>query len=312
MRSNHRRLVRRATAGPRTVGALLVMLLAGAALLTACSAQATTGGVSSAGGDAAAGAKAAAGADWSHVLQVVANLKADPPGKPVVILLGGSAARESTIGDNSWRAQIEAGKGPATAAYNLGSSNRTLAQNVAIVQALPKVPAILYIGINVGVFTSAQKTATISLPKPITPLPPYRQHRYSQSRILSAARKKTLLDEWLVKRYPVFKKNYASNLKTLDKLLVACKQRGLHPVLFELPLNTAIIGHALDAPVARYTSGCRALARKHGVPWVSFVSTAPLPNADFYDLWHLVEPGRIVWQKLLSAKTAEFLEKYGL
>ena len=56
------------------------------------------------------------------------------------------------------------------------------------------------------------------------------------------------------------------------------------------------------------------LAKKHGVPWVSFVSAARarLQNADFYDLWHLVEPGRVVWQKLLSEKTVTLLEKYGL
>ena len=47
------------------------------------------------------------------------------------------------------------------------------------------------------------------------------------------------------------------------------------------------------------------------MPWVSFVSAAKLPNRDFYDLWHLVEPGRTVWQGLLSAKTAALLKAYG-
>ena len=64
--------------------------------------------------------------------------------------------------------------------------------------------------------------------------------------------------------------------------------------------------------MARFTTSCRALARKRGVPWVSFVSAARLPNADFYDLWHLVEPGRTVWQRLLSAKTVALLEEYGM
>ena len=43
---------------------------------------------------------------------------------------------------------------------------------------------------------------------------------------------------------------------------------------------------------------------------MSFVSAAKLPNRDFYDLWHLVEPGRTVWQGLLSAKTAALLKAY--
>ena len=36
-----------------------------------------------------------------------------------------------------------------------------------------------------------------------------------------------------------------------------------------------------------------------------------LPDRAFYDLWHLVEPGRTVWQNLLSAKTAALLKTYG-
>jgi hypothetical protein len=304
--------------GRRRVAAALTWAacLLAAALLGACSAQATTSTTAAAGvtpGASAPTTDAGGGNDWAHVLQVVANLKAQPPAEPVVVLFGGSAARESTISDSSWRAQIESGGGPATAAYNLGSRNRTLAQNVAIVKALPEAPTLVYIGINVGAFTSAQKTATISLPAPVTPLPAYEQHSYSQSKILSVAKKQALLHGWLADRYPAFSRNYASSLKTLERLIVACKDRGMHPVLLELPRDTAIIGHALDAPVARYTSGCRALAKKQGVPWVGdFVSKSRLPDSAFYDLWHLVEPGRTAWQRLLSAKTVDLLKKYGM
>ena len=44
---------------------------------------------------------------------------------------------------------------------------------------------------------------------------------------------------------------------------------------------------------------------------MSFVSAAKLHNGDFYDLWHLIKPGRAKWQPLLAAKTAALLEKYG-
>ena len=292
-------------------------LLVVAALLGACSAQATTGGVpATAGAPASASMSAASGdaggaGDWAHVLQVVANLKAQPPATPVVCLLGGSSARESTIDDADWSDQVKQLGGPSVAAYNLGSRNRTLAQDVALIRALPEMPGIVYIGVNVGLFTAPPSHPTLDLPQPTASLPPYRQHQYSQSKVLSVAKKKALLREWLTKRYPVFKDNYSSNLKTLEQLLVACQDRGLSPVLLELPRNAAIVGRALDAPVARYTFGCRALAKKHDVPWVSFVSAARLPNADFYDLWHLVEPGRTVWQRLLSAKTVDLFKEYG-
>ena len=318
IRSHHRSTKSAAYARIAAALAWTACLLVVAALLGACSAQATTGGVPATDGApvsasvSATSADAGGGNDWAHVLQVVANLKAQPPAEPVVVLFGGSAARESTISDSSWRSQIKAKGGGATIAYNLASRNRTLAQNVALVQALPKVPTIVYIGINLGVFTSAQKTATISLPKPVTPLPPYKQHSYSQSKILSVAKKKALLRDWLAKRYPVFKRNYATSAGVLEKLVKVCRQSGMRPVLFELPRNTAIIGHQLDAPVSRYRKTCQALAKKYDIPYVSFVAQAKLPNSSFYDLWHLVEPGRTVWQGLLSTKTVELLKKYDM
>ena len=82
-------------------------------------------------------------------------------------------------------------------------------------------------------------------------------------------------------------------------------------MLFELPRDTAVIGSSLSAPTTRFRDKCRALATKYEIPWVSLVKAARLPNSGFYDLWHLVEPGRTVWQGLLSARTAALLEQYG-
>ncbi len=334
MAASHRRTISRseqsgartgARVSSRAATALLFVLVLVAALAAACSAQATSdadgsvspaasgtpGGGSSGALSAGADAKATDGADWAHTLQVIAGLQAAPPAEPVVVLLGGSAARESTIDDGSWRAQIEAKGGPATAAYNLGSRNRTLAQNVALVKALPAVPTIVYIGVNLGSFTSAQKTATISLPEPVATLPPYRQHVYSRSHILTTANKRMLVEAWRFDRYPVFKRNFATSAAVLEKLVRVCQARGMKPVLFELPRNTAVIGSKLNTPTTRYRDTCKALGKKYDVPYVSFVAAAKLPNSSFYDLWHLVEPGRKVWQNLLSAKTAALLKQYG-
>ena len=299
---------RRAAALAAAAG--LVLLLAA---LPACAAQA--GNAAASGGADAAGAKAAQrgapGDDWKHVLQVVANLRADPPSEPLVLLLGGSAARESTVGDASWAAQIRSGGGPAAAAYNLGSRNRTLAQDVALVKALPAGSGLIFIGINVGRFTSPPSSPTLALPEPVASLPPYAQHQYTQSNVKTTAKKKALVTEWMSKRYPAFKANYATSFKTLGALVRACKSKGYTPVLLELPRDTAVIGKALDAPVGRFTADCKALALQEGVPWVSFVAQARLRDGDFYDLWHLVEPGREVWQGLLSKETVRLLEQYG-
>ena len=304
--------------------ALLVALVIAAAAAAACSAQATTGsGPLSTGSSAATsgasgtatGAKGGSKSDWSRVLAALAYMRADSPTKPVVVLIGGSAARESTISDESWRSQIVGKGGPDTLAWNMGSGNRTMAQNVAVVKKLPKgAHAIVFIGINLGAFTSSQKTAKITLPSPAPTSVPLRQpHSYGvdTTGILSAAKKKALLQNWLATRYPVFKRNFANSAAVLETLIKTCQARGYKPVLFELPRNTQIIGGSLKAPTTKFRDKCKALASKYKIPWVSQVSAAKLPSTDFYDLWHLVEPGRTVWQDLLSAKTAALLTKYG-
>jgi hypothetical protein len=315
--------------------ALVAALMLAAAAAAACSARATAESASpapSAGrtlsADAAeaaseadgasgsgAGARGASGTDWGRVLAALAWMQADTPTAPVVVLLGGSAARESTISDRSWRDQIVARGGPETLAWNMGSGNRTMALNVAIVRALPRdAEAIIYIGVNLGSFTSTQKTASITLPSPAPTSSPSLQqpHRYSTATgILSTAKKKALVQAWRANRYPVFTRSFSTSAAVLETLVRVCQARGYKPVLFELPRNTAVIGSSLSAPTTRFRDKCRALAAQYRIPWVSFVRAAGLPNQDFYDLWHLVEPGRTVWQDLLSAKTAALLRQYG-
>ena len=304
-----------------TVGLLVALVLAAAAAV-ACSAQATAGSgpvgtgssvATSAG--TATGARAASGDDWSRVLAALAYMQANASTQPVVVLLGGSAARESTISDASWREQIVAKGGPSTLAWNMGSRNRTMAQNVAVVKALPEgVEALVYIGINLGSFTSAQKTASITLPSPAPTSSPSLQqpHQYStKTGVLSPAKKHAALQKWLSERYPVFKRNFSTSAAVLEKLIKTCQARGYKPVLFELPRNTQIIGSSLNAPTTKFRAKCKALAARYKIPWVSLVAKAGIPNPSFYDLWHLVEPGRVKWQALLSARTAALLKQYG-
>jgi hypothetical protein len=310
----------RGVAGTARLAPLAVCLVIVAAVLGACSAPATSSAASALGATASAGAsgsptaqgKAAAGVnDWTHVLEVLSMLSQAPPKDPVVVLLGGSAARESTIKDagaGSWAAAVAADGGPAVATFNLGSRNRTLAQDAQIVKYLPK-GALVFIGINIGRFTEPQSSPRIVLPTSPA-LSPYKQHQYSLSNRLSDARKKLMLQQWLTTRYPEFKKHFKLNAALLTTLVETCKARGLHPVLLDLPRNTDMIGKALDKPVSRMTAACKSVAAAENVPWVSFVAQAHVPNASFYDLWHLVQPGRVTWQKLLSARTTELLKTY--
>ena len=252
------------------------------------------------------------GSDWYHALEVVAAVNETPPEVPLVLLVGGSCARECNVSDASWAAQVDRRGGPQVVTYNIGSRNQTFYEDVALVKGLPRVPTIVFIGVNLGRFTSPYTTKVV----PLTPHPEkaarHGQHHYGKARILSLSRKKALVRDWLKRRYPVFKARNAYNLRQLDRLIRACKRRGFRPVLLDLPRNRVVIRDSFYRPVQRYHQGCRALARKHSVPFVNFVGKARLANRDFFDLAHLVEPGRVKYQRLLSDTTVRMIKRYDM
>jgi hypothetical protein len=251
-------------------------------------------------------------ADWQHARQVVADLKASPPQVPLVVMFGTSTTRESTITDASWSKAIGRAAGTTVKAYNLGSTNQTFTQDRALVGHLPEVPTVVFIGIDVVRFVAAPSAAAVTLPSP-RPVPAsYDQHRYSVRRILSAAKKRVLVRDWVKRRYRVFLKNYRHNLGELRLLIEECRARGLYPVLIEAPRNTAAIKSAFNKAVRKYRTSCRALAARHGIPYIDFLSACRFRNRDFYDVWHAVEPGRRKWQPRLSAHIVRLLRRYGM
>jgi len=261
--------------------------------------------------------------DWRHCAQILADLQAAPPtDKPLVILLGGSAARECTVSDADWQSQVASraaltGKFAApmdVTIYNLGSKHRTFALDLAMISTLPKdVPTILYIGINLGEFCSPSSSTAFTLPPAVVQPPSYNQHIYSIfKRVESPAAKRAYVKYWMALRWPGFRAQFPTNLAKLEAVLKACKGTQLHPVLLDLPRDMPAIGHAFDAPIDLYHLRCARLARKYGVPWINFIAAAHFVNGDFFDIFHTVEPGRVKYQGLLSDATITLLDKYGM
>ena len=303
-RAMRRGLPRPAAAGTRTVLAILCLLV----LTAAGAADALAGTLARAApASCPTGRAYTLGEDWNHVLQAVANLRATPPTDPLIVLLGDSIAREATESDAVWTAQIEQAGGPHAAAYNLSSRNRTLAENVALVRKLPDVPTVVVVGVSLCSFTSPKTSAVIRLPTPTATLPPYTQHPYGPGSVLPDAQKRKLAVSWMKTRYPVFRRNADSCARVLSRLVGVCRERGFTPVLLEMPLNTAVIGHRFDRPVTRYRRACRAVAERWDVPFVRVLARAGLASGGFADLWHLVEPGRSVCQGLISAQSVPLL-----
>jgi hypothetical protein len=261
--------------------------------------------------------------DWRHCAQILADLQAAPPtDKPLVILLGGSAARECTISDADWQSQLarRAARTGRFAApmdvtiYNLGSKHRTFALDLAMIRDLPKdVPTILYIGINLGEFCAGWSSTAFTLPPAVEQPHSYNQHIYSiQKRVQSLAAKRAYVKYWMKLRWPDFRAQFPTNLAKLEAVLKACQGTALHPVLLDLPRDMPAIGRAFDAPIDQYHLRCARLARKYGVPWVDFIAAAHFVDGDFFDIFHTVEPGRAKYQRLLSDATITLLDKYGM
>jgi hypothetical protein len=250
------------------------------------------------------------GRDWQHCVQVVANLRAKHPKVPLVVLLGGSSARECTVLDDDWEQQIKRRSKYVVDAYNLGSKHRTYAQDLAFVKLLPaKVPTIVYIGVNLGRFCLPAGSAAITLPRP-RPLRHYPQHVYSSKRIQSSSTKRYYVSYWLTARYPEFRANYSTELGMLEKIIRTCKARHLRVALVDLPRDLPVIGSSFNGPVSRYYAGCASLARTWHIPWLHFNGAAHFRDGDFFDIFHLVEPGRAKFQSILSDKTIRLLRQY--
>lgn len=247
--------------------------------------------------------------DWTYSLYVVSDLATHPVETPVVLLLGGSATRECTTSDRSWREQIARQGGPVVVTRNLSSRNQTFAQDLHLVRMLPSAPTIVFIGVNVGRFFADPATPFGLVPGPFER--PF-QHRYSQARLLAPQGKERVAAEWMSRRYAPFGERFDDNLEDLEELVATSLRQGLHPVLLDMPRNVAVIGDRLDVPVGEYSRACAGLAARYQVPFVSFVTRAGLTSDDFFDIAHLVEPGRAKWQTLLSHLTVELLREYGL
>ncbi len=254
--------------------------------------------------------------DWHHLLQVLGYLTADRLTHPVVFLMGGSVTRECTINDLSWRRQIVKLGGPGVMAFNLGSTNQSFDHNIAMVRQLPDVPTLVIIGVNMGRYTwkppPAGAAARRVSPAEGSVIEPYAQHRFTVEHILSDEAKRELLFEWLGKRQPMFRENFRYNAGKLDELVAVCLERGFHPVILNMPLNEEIIQNVMDRYRARIAANCEHVGAKYHVPYVDWMPRIDLVSGDFFDNWHLVEPGRVKWQLRLSRLTVELLDRYGI
>ncbi len=108
-----------------------------------------------------------------------------------------------------------------------------------------------------------------------------------------------------------FSARYSYNNGVLGQILAACKSRPwLHPVLVDMPRLMSLIGHAWDGPIATYHKGAWNFHTRYGTPFLNFVGKCHFVPNDFFDLVHLVNPGRPKFQAQLSGYTVQLLRSY--
>jgi hypothetical protein len=135
----------------------------------------------------------------------------------------------------------------------------------------------------------------------------YVPHKYSVAKVHTKAQKEAMVRLWNRKRYPVFRQNLQFNLALVRQILISCRERGVHAVLLELPQNNEAIKGRFDTAVAMYQVPLHKLAAEFGVSYLDFNAAAAIPSADFFDLSHLVQPGRLIWQRRLAQELAALM-----
>jgi hypothetical protein len=93
--------------------------------------------------------------DYVHVAYKVNQLKKHPPQGQAVYIFGGSGAMEVVVGEQSFSVQVEARAGMPVSVVSLANHAQSMAQNLAIVDNLPRGKAMLLIGLAPMRFNSA-------------------------------------------------------------------------------------------------------------------------------------------------------------
>ncbi len=265
--------------------------------------------------------------DWVHIWEVVRLVdhqqsRPTPPGGVFVYLLGDSIARESTVSDASWtralrRKAAAAGKASVFTARDLGGHNQTFGMDEKIVEGLPRTPdrqprGIVLIGVGISRFIgppTPMEPASLEPPAPgLEPrLSPWLQHHYDGRAPLSLSRKRELAPRWMDRRWAGFVANKAGNVAAIQRVIDVCKDKGLRPILLDLPLDLRVVGSRLGKPRRAIRTAMDGLAHKNRIGYIHFNKSLGLPSSSFWDLHHLLRPGYERWQLRLSAEVVKRL-----
>jgi hypothetical protein len=115
----------------------------------------------------------------------------------------------------------------------------------------------------------------------------------------------------LAKDVKLYRKYADFNFAMLEETLKLARERGFDVVLYDQPLNASAAGPDWNGVVPAYRKRAEALAREAGVPYVHPGDRAGLEDADFADLFHLLDRGRLKWQPSFSREVTAAISLLG-
>ena len=141
---------------------------------------------------------------------------------------------------------------------------------------------------------------------------PYAHHywRKGEAGALPLAKRRNVLTV-LAQDRRLYAENADYDFEVLREVLRLAGERGFAVVLWDQPLNGSAAGPEWAGVVPAYRARAEVLAREAGVPYVHPGDSAGLVDADFADLFHLLESGRLKWQPAFSRDVTRTLGMLG-
>ena len=111
------------------------------------------------------------------------------------------------------------------------------------------------------------------------------------------------------RRWTGFVLNKRKNLDAIERSSRSPGRRVCRPVLFDLPLDVAVVGHGLDRPRNAIRYGCRGLAAKYSIQYLGFTGRHRSAQLGLLGPSPPARPGYTRWQSRLSAELVRMLPK---
>jgi hypothetical protein len=139
---------------------------------------------------------------------------------------------------------------------------------------------------------------------------PYETHYYPPgAKGAATSEKGSTLSTVLANDQRNYAANGSYNFELLRQIVLLARERGYTVVFYDQPLNVAVGGATWGGVLPAYRARAEALAKRLGVPYLHPQAASGVTNADFADLYHLLERGRVKWQPVLAGWLAHILRR---